>query len=149
MGEGPKYTFPKEKMIFTTPKASAKIVATESGYDITIQNGEKSVETNMALKDAELFQKSILFMKLYIKTKSGAKFSAGSMSGTVTNEDGVGIVDPSAFYDAKNIAPGGSYTLSVKVSGTPDVDDIKSITMTQRILSTLGEFKEAIIYKGK
>ena len=146
---GKDYTFPKEKMIFTTPKASVKIVVTETGYDITIQNDEKSVETNTALKDAELFQKSILFMKLYIKTKSGAKFSAGSMSGTVTNDEGVGIIDPSSFYDAKNIAPGGSFTFSVKVSGTPDVDDIKSITMTQRILSTLGEFKEVVIYKGK
>ena len=146
---GKDYNFPKEKMTFTTPKASAKIVATESGYDITIKNDEKSVETNVALKDAELFQKSILFMKLYVKTKSGAKFSAGSMSGTVTNDEGVGIIDPSAFYDAKNIAPGGSYTFSVKVSGTPDVDDIKSITMTQRILSTLSEFKEDVIYKSK
>ena len=56
-------------------------------------------------------------MKLYIRTKSGAKFSAGSMSGTVTNENGVGIVDPSANYDAKNIAPGGFYTFTVRVDG--------------------------------
>jgi chitinase len=134
-------------MKFTNPSATAKISATESGYDITIQNNEKSVESNLALKNAELFQKSILFMKLYIKTKSGAQFSAGSMCGTVTNEGGVGVVDPSALYDAKNIAPGGSYTFTVKVSGTPDVADIESITMTQRILQTLGEFKEQVIYK--
>ena len=144
-GEG--YKFPEVEMIFTNPSATAKISATESGYDITIQNNEKSVESNLALKNAELFQKSILFMKLYIKTKSGAQFSAGSMCGTVTNEGGVGVVDPSALYDAKNIAPGGSYTFTVKVSGTPDVADIESITMTQRILQTLGEFKEQVIYK--
>ena len=146
---GKDYSFPKDKIKFTTPNASAKIVETESGYDITVINNEEAVETNMALKDAELFQKSILFMKLYIKTKSGAKFSAGSMSGTVSNEDGVGVVDPSSFYDAKNIAPGGSYTFSVKVSGTPDKSDIKSITMTQRVLTTLGEIKEQVIYKAK
>jgi chitinase len=145
---GKDYTFPEQEMKFTTPKASASIVATESGYDITIKNEEKTVETNVALKDAELFQKSILFMKLYIKTRSGAKFSAGSMSGTVTNEDGVGIVDPSSFYDAKNIAPGGSFTFTVRVSETADVDDIVSITMTQRILANLGEFKEQVIYEG-
>ena len=141
------YTFPEEKMVFTTPSASAKIVSTEMGYDITIQNNEKSSESNLALKNAELFQKSILFMKLYIKTKSGAEFSAGSMSGTVSNKDGMGVIDPSSNYDAKNIAPGGFYTFSVRVSGTPDVADIESITMTQRILQTLGESKEQVIYK--
>ena len=141
------HQFPEEEMKFSTISASAQITATETGYDIMIQNNEKSVESNLALKDAELFQKSILLMKLYIKTKSGAEFSAGSMSGTVTNNDGIGIIDPSSNYDAKNIAPGGSYTFSVRVSGTPDVGDIESITMTQRILQSLGEFKEQVIYK--
>ena len=141
------HQFPEEEMKFSTISASAQITATETGYDIMIQNNEKSVESNLALKDAELFQKSILLMKLYIKTKSGAEFSAGSMSGTVTNNDGIGIIDPSSNYDAKNIAPGGSYTFSVRVSGTPDVADIESITMTQRILQSLGEFKEQVIYK--
>ena len=141
------HQFPEEEMKFSIISASAQITATETGYDIMIQNNEKSVESNLALKDAELFQKSILLMKLYIKTKSGAEFSAGSMSGTVTNNDGIGIIDPSSNYDAKNIAPGGSYTFSVRVSGTPDVADIESITMTQRILQSLGEFKEQVIYK--
>ena len=141
------HQFPEEEMKFSTISASAQITATETGYDIMIQNNEKSVESNLALKDAELFQKSILLMKLYIKTKSGAEFSAGSMSGTVTNNDGIGIIDPSSNYDAKNIGPGGSYTFSVRVSGTPDVADIESITMTQRILQSLGEFKEQVIYK--
>ena len=36
------YTFPVEEMIFTTPSVSAQIVATETGYDITIKNDEKS-----------------------------------------------------------------------------------------------------------
>jgi hypothetical protein len=139
---------PEQKLIFTSPKATAKIVAQDFGYDITITNMEKTEETNVALKDAELFQKSILFMKLYIKTKSGAKFSAGSMSGTVTNENGVGIVDPSANYDAKNIAPGGFYTFTVRVDGAVDVADIESITMTQRILQNLEEIKEQVIYKS-
>ena len=102
---GKDYSFPKDTIKFSTPKASAKIVENESGYDITVINNEDTVESNLALKDAELFQKSILFMKLYIKTKSGATFSAGSMSGTVKNEDWVSVVDLSLFYDAKKIAP--------------------------------------------
>ena len=68
------------------------------------------------------------------------------MSGTVTNKDGYGVVDPSSNYDAKNIAPGGSYSFSVRVDRTPDVSDIESITMTQRILPTLGEIKKQVVY---
>ena len=141
------HEFPDDKMIFKTNKASASIVATKTGYDITIQNNEVSVETNVALKDAEKFQINVIFMKLYIKTRSGAEFSEDSMSGTVINKDGIGIVDPSSNYDAQNISPGGSYTFSVKVSNTPDVSDIESITMTQRILPTLKEIREQIVYK--
>ena len=142
------HEFPDDKMIFKTNKASASIVATKTGYDITIQNNEVSVETNVALKDAEKFQINVIFMKLYIKTRSGAEFSEDSMSGTVINKDGIGIVDPSSNYDAQNISPGGSYTFSVKVSNTPDVSDIESISMTQRILPTLKEIREQIVYKG-
>ena len=127
-------------------KYTAQISANQNGYRITIQNYENTVESNTALKDAELFQKSICFMKLYIKTKSGAEFGPGDKSGSVTNKDGIGIVDPSENYDAKHISPGGSYTLSVTVSGTPNVADIVSITLRQRVTPSLPEFKEQIIY---
>ena len=142
------YVFPDNEMKFTATSHSAQIVATSTGYDITVLNNENAVETNIALRDAELFQKSIVHMKIYIKTKSGAEFGPGEMSGDVTNKDGIGIVDPSSFYDAKNVPPGESYTFSVTVSGTPDVSDIVSIAMTQRILPTLNEFKVQIIYQG-
>ena len=143
-GEG--YVFPDEELVFTNVKAKATITANDFGYDITITNLETASESNTALKDAELLKKSILFMKLYIKSKSGAQFSAGSMSGTVTNEDGYGVVDPSSNYDAKNIAPGHYYSFSVRVDGTPDVSDIESITMTQRILQKLSEIKKQVVY---
>jgi chitinase len=145
-GEG--YVFPDNEMKFTATTHSAQIVATSTGYEITVLNNENAVETNIALRDAELFQKSIVHMKIYIKTKSGVEFGPGEMCGDVTNKDGIGIVDPSSFYDAKNIAPGDSYTFSVTVPGTPDISDIVSITMTQRILPTLDEFKEQIIYQN-
>ena len=145
-GEG--YVFPDNEMKFTATSHSAQIVATSTEYEITVLNNENAVETNIALRDAELFQKSIVHMKIYIKTKSGVEFGPGEMCGDVTNKDGIGIVDPSSFYDAKNIAPGDSYTFSVTIPGTPDVSDIVSITMTQRILPTLDEFKEQIIYQN-
>ena len=142
------YEFPDNEMKFTATSHSAQIRASSTGYEITVLNNENAVETNIALRDAELFQKSIVHMKIYIKTKSGVEFGPGEMCGDVTNKDGIGIVDTSSFYDAKNVPPGESYTFSVTVSGTPDVSDIVSIAMTQRILPTLNEFKVQIIYQG-
>ena len=144
---GEDYKFPEQKYTFSSPsKIEAKITTTKNGYEIIVINNEELMETNLPFKYGETLHKSISLMKLYIKTKSGAEFSEGSMSGTVTNKDGIGIVDPSSFYDAKNIAPGGSYTFTVKASGTPDIDDIVSITMTQRIVLSLDEIREQIIY---
>ena len=87
-------------------------------------------------------------MKVYIKTKSGVKFSVDSGSGTVKNENGIGIIEPSTKGDAKSIPPGGSYTFKIKVNGTPDVSDIVNIKITQRILPNLEEFKEQIVYQN-
>ena len=142
------YVFPDDEFKYSNMKYTAQISATQNGYRITIQNYENTVESDTALKDAELFQKSICFMKLYIKTKSGAEFGPGDKSGSVTNKDGIGIVDPSENYDAKHISPGGSYTLSITVSGTPNVADIVSITLRQRVTPSLPEFKEQIIYSN-
>ena len=142
------YVFPDDEFKYSNMKYTAQISANQNGYRITIQNYENTVESNTALKDAELFQKSICFMKLYIKTKSGAEFGPGDKSGSVTNKDGIGIVDPSENYDAKHISPGGSYTLSITISGTPNVADIVSITLRQRVTPGLPEFKEQIIYSN-
>ena len=142
------YTFPDDEFKYSKMDFTAKITATKNGYEITIKNNEKSTETNVALKDAELFQKTISFMKLYIRTKSGAKFSSDDSSITVTNKDGIGIVDPTGHSSAKHISPRGSYTFSIIVSGTPDVSDIDKISLTQRITKSLPEFKEQTIYRG-
>ena len=140
------YSFPAEEFKYSVMNFAAQVTATQTGYEITIKNNENAVETNIALRDAELFQKTISFMKFYIKTKSGAEFSAGEMSGTVTNENGIGIVDPSENYDAKHVKPGSSYTFSVKVTGTPKVSDIVSIIMSQRATPNVSEFKEQSVY---
>ena len=145
---GEDYVYPDEELKFSKVEATANINVIESGYEITITNNEVTEETNTALKDAELFKKSILYMKLYIKSKSKEKFYPGSMSGNVINEDGVGIVDPSDIYDSRNIAPGGYYTFTVKINGVPDLADIESLTLTQRILKTLPEFKKQILYQN-
>ena len=135
-------------MVYSNVQATITINAYGSSYDITIRNTETIAESNIALKHAELIGKSVLFMKLYIKTRSGAIFSAGSMSGEVTNENGIGIVDPSANYDAQNISPGGQYSFTVNVDRNADLVDIESVIITQRILKNLPEFKKQIIYSN-
>ena len=141
------YTFPKRDLIYNLISISATIKATETGYDFTIQNNAIIEETNPALKYAELFRKSILNMKVYIRTKNATEFSPGLNSGNITHENGEIIIDPSSNYDSRIIAPNyRRYTFSVKISGTPTVDNIKSIFVSQRILPSLKEFKKRIIY---
>ena len=135
------YKFPNQEVIYTIPDVKAKIKENSIGYEITIVNKEEIIEENDALKYAELFQKTVLFMKLYIKTKSGAEFSVGTGSGTVKNNDGIAVIDPSSSGDAKSISPGKHYSFNVRVSGDIDSSDIVSIIITQRILPTLDEFK--------
>lgn len=145
-GEG--YVFPTPELIYTSVQATATITPQGSSYSITIRNNEVLQETNVALKHAELLAKNILFMKIYIKTWSGAIFYAGSMSGDVTNQNGVGIIDPSSYYDAQILAPGGQYTFTVGVDRAASLSDIQSLTITQRILKNVPEFKKQVLYSG-
>ena len=104
-------------------------------------------ETNSALSKAELFKNYILYLKIYITTFSGATFGEGLMSGSVTNENGVIIIDPSSNPESRVILPyWNGYTFSVTVSGTPNVDDIETISVSQRILPSLKEFKKRVVY---
>ena len=137
---------PAQEIKVASPKASVSVTAEGSAYTITLANNEKAIETNTALKDAELFKKTVMYPKLYIKTKSGATFSAGSQSGAVTNQNGYGVIDLASIYAAKALKPGTSHTFTVRVSGNANVTDIEGITMTQRILTSLEEFGAQSVY---
>jgi GH18 family chitinase len=130
----------------SNPDVSATITASGSQYTITLKNNESQTESNTALKDAELFKKTVTYPKLYIKSKSGATFSAGSEAGQVTNQDGYGVIDLSSVYAGKTIKPGASHTFTINVTGSADVSDIESITMTRRILTSLDEFGTQVVY---
>ena len=144
------YKFPVKDLIYNLISISATIKATENGYTFRIQNNAVLEETNTALKRAEKFRKYILNLKVYITTKSGAKFGEGPMSGTVTNENGEIIVDPSSNPESKIILDRyNGYTFSVTVSGTPNVTDIATISVSQRILPSLKEFKKRIVYDSR
>lgn len=137
---------PAQKIVTTNPNVTATVSASGSTYTITIQNNEVLNESNTALKDAELFKETVTFPKLYIQTKSGAAFTSGSQAGTLSVQNGVNVLDLAGIYAAKSMKPGASHTFTVNVSGTADVADIASITMTQRILTSLNESAGQVIY---
>ena len=143
------YTFPEQELKYSLISISSGIKATETGYNITIQNNAAFEETNQALRDAEKFRKSIVNMVVYIVTKSGTVFSPATKNGLIvtTNKNGEIVVDPSADPDSRILSPDyRRYTFSVRISGTPDVDDIKQIFVGQRILPSLKEFKKRSVY---
>lgn len=142
-----KSSLPEQKIYTGTPEVSVTVREEGSSYNITIANQENAVETNVALKNAELFKKTVLNPTLYIKSKSGATFSAGSESGTVKNKSGCGVIDLSSVYAAKSLKPGASHTFTVNVSGKAALSDIEGISMTQRILPSLEEFGKQTVYK--
>ena len=141
------YTFPERELIYNLISISATIKTTENGYTFRIQNNAVVDETNNALNKAEIFRKYILNLKIYITTFSGATFGEGLMSGSVTNENGVAIIDPSSNPESRIILSSwNGYTFSVTVSGTPDKDDIETISVSQRILPSLRDIKKRVIY---
>ena len=142
------YSFPEKELKYNLISISSNIITTETGYNITIQNNVAFEETNPTLKKAEIFRKSIVNMIVYIATKSGTKFNSGPKCEIITtNKYGEIKVDPSSYSDSRILSPDkGTYTFSVEIPGTPDVDDIKQIYVSQRILPSLKEFKKRIIY---
>ena len=142
------YSFPEKELKYNLIIISSNIITTEKGYNITIQNNAAFEETNPALKKAEIFRKSIVNIVVYIVTKSGTIFNSGPKCGIITtNKYGEIIVDPSSYSDSRILSPDKrTYIFSVEIPGTPDVDDIKQIYVSQRILPSLKEFKKRIIY---
>ena len=144
------YQFPERDLIYNLISISCTIKTTENGYTIRVQNNGMIDETNYALIKAELFRIYILNLKIFIKSKSGATFSEGPLSGTVTNENGEAIIDPSSNPESRVILPyWNGYTFTVTVSGTPNVDDIESVSVSQRILPSLRDIKKRVIYYNK
>ena len=144
------YKFPEKNLVYTLFSISSGIRPTEDGYNITIQNNAALFETNTALKNAELFQKNIFNMVVYIRTKSGTKFIAGPGSGNITYKDGENIIDPSSIDKSRFVSAGlGRYTFNVKIDGTPNADDISAVFVSQRILPSLKEFKKRIVYRNE
>lgn len=137
---------PTREIIVSAPKLDVSVTAEGNAYSITIKNTETAKESNQALRNAELNKKTVMLPKFYIQSKSGATFSTGIESGSVTMKDGLGVVDLSGVYAAKALKPGDSHTFTVNCSVQADVADIQGIEMTQRILPNGEEFGKCTVY---
>ena len=105
------------------------------GYDITLTNNATADESTAVLAFVETAAETVKLPKLYIKTTSGATFASGGYgAGTVTNQNGYGVVDLSTVYDHKMLGQGSSITFKLQVTGTVDVSDIESIELAQHIV---------------
>ncbi|MDO5602837.1 MAG: glycosyl hydrolase family 18 protein, partial [Oscillospiraceae bacterium] len=121
-----------------------------AGYAITIKNNETKNESNEVLSLIELAAESIKNPKLYITLKNGATLSSGGYGcGTITNQNGVAIVDLATVYDNQTIAQGVSISIQLR-SSTAEVslEDIESIVLVQRILPTGAEISRQVVFGG-
>ncbi|WP_249029323.1 glycosyl hydrolase family 18 protein [Tannockella kyphosi] len=143
-----------ENEIIVTPLDISVSVSTYSeswsgtGYEITITNNEVAEETNAVLQAVEAQKETIMLPKLYVDTGGLTLSSGGYGAGTVTNEDGISIVDLSSVYDNKLIAQGASITIQLAVSGADElsVDDLQSITLVQSTYTGGPEINPQVIY---
>lgn len=120
------------------------------GYTITIKNNGKKDESNETLALVENACETIKSPRIYIHTKSGAAFSpSGYGSGTITNENGTGIIDLTSVSDGQTIAPGVTYTFQVKSSNKADIDDIVMVELAQRIIPSSAEISRQTVYGEK
>lgn len=118
-----------------------------SGLEITVQNLEQANEVGSVLKEIELQKETIQMPRLYLDCQGISLSSGGYGSGDVSQVDGFTVVDLSTVYENKNIKQGESVTFRLKYdSGTPSIEDVKSITLTQRVTSSGLELSSQVIY---
>ncbi len=118
-----------------------------NGYNVTLTNTATLTETDSVLRAVETRAKTVKLPKIYFCTESKAVFSSGGYpTGTVTNVDGVGIVDMAVVYDNQFLAPGRSTTFKVLTNGAAEISDLTCICLSQRITPTGPEISKQSVY---
>lgn len=147
-GELPVYEIsPVDLDLTVTMETYEEEWSNNRGYTITIKNNAVANESNEVLKLVETAGETVKLPKLYIKTNSGATMQGhGYGAGTVTNENGICVVDLSSVYDNQEIKQGGSCTFQLSTNGTADISDIVSIELGQRIVKDGAEISRQQIY---
>lgn len=130
-------------------EAEVTVTPIANGFSITIRNTAVANESDTVLKAVEFQSETIKLPKVYIKSNSGATYSAGNYSDLdVTNENGYGVVDFADDYDNQTIEQNTSVTFQVLTSGPADVADIQSIEISQRIATNGPEISRQLFYGG-
>lgn len=144
----PQYDLPTTDLNVTVSVETFSEEWTSSeGYEITITNNAAKDETNEVLSLVEIAGETIKSPMIYVRTKSGAKFSpSGYGSGTIKNENGCAIIDLTSVSDGKLIAPGTSYTFKIQSDGAVDLNDIITIELAQRIYPNGAEIGSQLVY---
>uniref|UniRef100_UPI000A7EA04B carbohydrate-binding protein n=1 Tax=Clostridium sp. NkU-1 TaxID=1095009 RepID=UPI000A7EA04B len=144
----PEYTLSEPELNLTATISTYNDYGTK-GYEITIANNETSDENNAVLAATELSYETVKNPRVYISTYSGAVLSSGGYgSGSVTMKDGVAIADLSNVYAYKTLKQGDTATFKISTNGIADINDIKSIEISQRIVSSSVEISRQKIYEG-
>ncbi|MDR2023703.1 MAG: carbohydrate-binding protein [Hungatella sp.] len=144
----PEYTLSEPELNLTATISTYNDYGTK-GYEITITNNETSDESNAVLAATELSYETVKNPRVYISTYSGAVLSSGGYgSGSVTMKDGVAIADLSNVYAYKTLKQGDTATFKISTNGIADINDIKSIEISQRIVSSSAEISRQKIYEG-
>jgi chitinase len=113
------------------------------GFEITITNNERLVQTNTVLRATEEIAKTIMTPTVIIQTDGSVNITSGDhAAGTVRTEGNTVIVNLGEVFNARLIEPGTSYTFGLNTSTVPaSVDVIESIEMTQRIHANGAEIR--------
>ncbi len=120
----------------------------QNGFDITITNLATIDESGIVLESVELQAETVKLPQIYIKSASGATFSASSASASppVSNVDGCGVVNLAAIYNNRMISHDQSVSFQVMTDGPANVADIECIKLSQRIATDAPEISKQLIY---
>lgn len=113
------------------------------GFEITIRNNERLVETGTVLRAVEQIAKTVMFPTLTIQTDGSVNIVSGDHNaGTVVVNGNTATVDLGSVFNARLIEAGTYYTFALNASAMPaDIYAIASIEMTQRIHTNGAEIR--------
>lgn len=120
----------------------------KNGYELTIKNNEKLNETSAVLSAVESASKTVKLPKYTLAMNTNEELIKGDYTaGVVSTSNGIVTVDLGGIYDAKELKPGETYTFRLQSNATNvSVDNIHSICMAQRILTSGPEIIQQTIY---
>ncbi|MGL5540926.1 MAG: glycosyl hydrolase family 18 protein, partial [Erysipelotrichaceae bacterium] len=117
------------------------------GLEFTLKNNEVLQESNEVLSAVEKTSETIKLPKFYITHQYGELAAGDYKAGTVTNQNGMTIVDLSSVYDAKNLVPGVEYTFRLKANqAIENIEGLASVELSQRMSKEGVELNKQLLF---